>query len=271
MTVDGDSLTFIGTATVLLRLGPFTLLTDPNFLHKGQWTFVGQGLVSRRRTEPAMQPADLPRLNAVVLSHLHGDHFDRIASRELPRDVPILTTAHAAHRLHRRGFRQPVALATWSSETLTDGGATLTVTAVPARHAPGLLASILPPVMGSILEYRAGTDARPLRIYLSGDTILHDDLAQIRDRYPDLDLAVLHLGGTRVLGVLVTLDATQGVRLLNLLRPANTVPVHYDDYGLFHDPLSNFLTEFDQHAPDTALHALRRGETLTLAELAHRR
>ena len=50
MTPDGDSLTFIGTATVLLRLGPFTVLTDPKFLHKGQWTYIGQGPFSKRRT-----------------------------------------------------------------------------------------------------------------------------------------------------------------------------------------------------------------------------
>ena len=28
-----DSLTFIGTATTLIRLGSFTVLTDPSFLH----------------------------------------------------------------------------------------------------------------------------------------------------------------------------------------------------------------------------------------------
>ncbi|MFL6145437.1 MAG: MBL fold metallo-hydrolase [Labedaea sp.] len=264
-----DTVTFIGTATVLIRLGPFTLLTDPNFLHKGQWTFIGQGLVSRRRTEPAAQPADLPHLDAVVLSHLHGDHFDRIAGRELPRDVPILTTPHAARRLDRRGFRQSVALSTWASRTLTDGDATLTVTAVPARHGPGFMAAVLPTVMGSIIEYRAGSGSRPTRIYLSGDTIIHDELAQIRERFPDIDLAVVHLGGTRILGVLVTLDGSGGVDLLELLRPANVLPVHYDDYGLFTDPLSNFIAETRQRKSPAGLHILHRGDTLELASLLH--
>jgi L-ascorbate metabolism protein UlaG (beta-lactamase superfamily) len=109
----GDSLIFVGTATTVLRLGPFALLTDPNFLHRGQWSYFGQGLFSRRRTEPALQPADLPPLTAVVLSHLHGDHFDRIAARELPKDVPTLTTGHAAGRLQRKEFHAPLPLPTW--------------------------------------------------------------------------------------------------------------------------------------------------------------
>jgi hypothetical protein len=47
------SLTFVGTATTVLRLGGFTLLTDPNFLHLGQRAHLGYGMWSRRRTDPA--------------------------------------------------------------------------------------------------------------------------------------------------------------------------------------------------------------------------
>ncbi|MEP7737778.1 hypothetical protein ABKW28_09025 [Nocardioides sp. 31GB23] len=67
------TLRFVGTATTLLDLGPFTVLTDPNFLHQGQRAYLGKGLFSRRLTEPALQPEDLPRLDGVLLSHLHGD------------------------------------------------------------------------------------------------------------------------------------------------------------------------------------------------------
>ncbi len=95
----GRTLEFIGTATCLLRLGPFTLLTDPNFLHRGQRAYLGKGLWSRRLTEPSLQPAGLPPLDLVLLSHLHGDHFDRIARRELDREVPILSTPEASRRL----------------------------------------------------------------------------------------------------------------------------------------------------------------------------
>src|SRR5688500_17213915 len=97
-------LTFVGTATTVIRLGSFTVLTDPNFLHRGQRAYLGKGLWSRRLTEPAIDVGELPPLHAVVLSHLHGDHFDRVARRGLPRDVPLLTTPQAARRLDRYGF-----------------------------------------------------------------------------------------------------------------------------------------------------------------------
>jgi L-ascorbate metabolism protein UlaG (beta-lactamase superfamily) len=75
------SLTWLGTATVLLRWGGLTLLTDPDLLHRGQHAHLGKGLVSRRPTEPALQVDQLPPLDGVVLSHLHGDHFDRGGTR----------------------------------------------------------------------------------------------------------------------------------------------------------------------------------------------
>jgi len=258
------SLTFVGTATTLVRLGGFTVLTDPNFLHRGQWSYFGQGLFSRRRTEPALRPDDLPPLTAVVLSHLHGDHFDRVARRELDRELPVVTTEHAARRLSRAGFRSTAALSTWDSETFTDGDATLRVTAVPARHAAGPVNLLLPQVMGSVLEYHATATAEPLRVYVSGDTVFHDDLASIRERFPRLDLAVVHLGGTRALGVLLSMDDKQGVDLLELLRPAAAVPVHYDDYGLFHSPVTNFLAEVAKRRPPAEVHFLNRGDTLPL-------
>ena len=98
------SIFFIGTATTLIRYAGFTLLTDPNFLHKHDVAKLGYGLRSKRLTNPALEIADLPPLDAIVLSHFHDDHFDRIAARDLPKNVPIVTTPHASRSLKRRDF-----------------------------------------------------------------------------------------------------------------------------------------------------------------------
>src|SRR5436190_1051354 len=98
------AVTFIGTATMLIRTGPFTILTDPNFLHRGERAYIGMGLHTRRRTDPALEIGELPPLDFVVLSHHHGDHFDQIAARQLPKDLPIITEPHSARKLRNEGF-----------------------------------------------------------------------------------------------------------------------------------------------------------------------
>ena len=242
MAPDGDQagrLTFIGTATVLLEVAGFTLLTDPNFLHAGDHAALGGGLRSRRLTDPALTIAQLPPLDAVVLSHHHGDHFDDVAARDLDPDLPIVTTPHAARTLRRQGFRLPVPLRTWQSHTLDNDTARLTITALPGKHAPAPLDRVLPDVMGSMLVFDTGT-GRPFHLYVTGDTLVHDGLHEIRRRYADIDLALVHLGGTRVLGILLTMDADQGIQALRIVRPSAAVPIHYDDYTVFRSPLSDF-------------------------------
>ena len=57
------------------------------------------------------------------------------------------------------------------------------------------------------------------------------------------------------------MDARQGVDLLDLLRPQRTLPVHYDDYGVFKSPLSDFRAEVERRTPPTDVRYLQRGET----------
>jgi L-ascorbate metabolism protein UlaG (beta-lactamase superfamily) len=262
MTGEQDTLTFVGTATTIIRLGGFTLLTDPNFLHRGQRAYLGKGLWSRRVTEPALQPPGLPLLDAVVLSHLHGDHFDRVSRRGLARTQPVLTTPPAARRLRRWGF-ETMGLDPWEIVELTKGDEALTVQALPAVHARGVMGALLPPVMGSLLEHRVRGEVG-LRVYLSGDTLTGDHLSQIAERHPDIDVAVVHLGGTRVLLHTVTMDAEQGVDFLRRIRPRTAVPVHHDDYRVFRSPLSDFLTLVDRAGLATAVRPVDRGQTIPL-------
>ncbi|WP_245707469.1 MBL fold metallo-hydrolase [Pseudonocardia oroxyli] len=124
----------------------------------------------------------------------------------------------------------------------------------------------LPPVMGSIVELvRDGRVA--LRVYVTGDTVSGSFLREVHERYPRLDAMVIHLGGTRIAGLLVTLDARQGADLVALHRPSLTVPVHFDDYDVFRSPLSHFLQEVRDRGL-VGVHPVLRGDTVDLSGAA---
>ncbi len=262
-TLESGSIFFVGTATVVLRYAGFTILTDPNFLHRGDHVHLGYGLRAHRRTEPALTLGELPPLDLVILSHMHEDHFDRVVERDLDKTLPIITTAHAARDLASKGFSHARALETWRSLEVAKGDARLRITAMPGTHGPGPLARLLPPVMGSMLEFGAAGSQTLLRLYISGDTLIHDALREIPRRYPDIDLALLHLGGTRILGLMLTMDAAQGVRALRLIAPRRTIPIHYDDYTVFRSPLGDFKSAVEAAGLADKVTYLDRGETYT--------
>ena len=255
------SVFFVGTATVIIRYAGFTILTDPNFLHAGDHVHLGYGLTAKRLTNPAVEIEDLPPLDFVLLSHLHGDHFDRLAERKLNKATPIVSNRHATSYLEKVGFTKTRTLGTWEPLDVEKGEATLRLTALPGTHGPGPLGAVLPPVMGSMLEFRrAGEEAR-MRMYISGDTLVHDRLKEIPRRFPDIDLAMLHLGGTKVLGIFVTMDAEQGLEAMRIMDARTTIPIHYNDYTRFESPLEEFERAVTSAGLDDRVHYLSHGET----------
>ncbi|MBV9788679.1 MAG: MBL fold metallo-hydrolase, partial [Chloroflexi bacterium] len=256
------SVFFIGTATTLIRYAGFTILTDPNFLHRHEKVHLGYGLSATRLTDPALDIDELPPVDLVVLSHMHEDHFDRVAAERLDRTLPIVTTGHAAKKLKRLGFTRPYALKTWQSQTIRKGDVQLRITAMPGTHGPGLLAALLPPVMGSMLEFESLASGKTLlQIYITGDTLIHDRLKEIPARYPRIDLGLLHLGGTRVMGLLVTMDAEQGVEALKIVDPTIAIPIHYNDYDRFKSPLEDFKRAVLAAGLEQKVRYLNHGET----------
>jgi L-ascorbate metabolism protein UlaG (beta-lactamase superfamily) len=118
--------------------------------------------------------------------------------------------------------------------------------------------------MGSLVELGDTSGDVAHRVYLTGDTLMFDGISEIARRCPDLDLAVVHLGGTTLPGgLVVTMDGRQGADLLETVRPRRAVPVHVDDYTVMKSPLSAFTGEMTRRGLGEMVHVVGRGETGT--------
>lgn len=264
VAVERGSIFFVGTATVIIRYAGFTIVTDPNFLHSGDHVHLGYGITAERQTDPAIDIEEIPpEVDFVLLSHYHGDHFDHLVQERLAKDLPIITTRHAADELSEKGFHETYPLETWETIAISKGDVGLDITSTPGRHGPPLVEKALPPVMGSMLEFKPRGDNTVLQFYITGDTVMYDELEEIPEQYPQIDLALMHLGGTKILGVLLTMDAEQGVEAVRLFDADTSIPIHYNDYEVFQSPLSDFEEAVAEAGLEERVAYLDHGDTYT--------
>jgi Beta-lactamase superfamily domain len=167
---ENTSLFFVGTATTILEWEGIRIMTDPNFLHAGDHVHLGPGVTGTRKTNPAVDIHDLPRVDAVLLSHYHADHFDELVEKSLRRDLPIITTPHAKSCLQSKGedenFKEVYDLDFFQSVMVdiikngqTGEQPAIKVTGMPGKHVPpgplsvaNDLLKAVPPTNGWMVE-----------------------------------------------------------------------------------------------------------------------
>lgn len=187
------AVTWIGHATVLAQLGGLNLLTDPIFSERASpVSFAGP----RREQPPGVALADLPRIDAVLVSHNHYDHLDLASCRALaaqPGGSPLFVVPLGlADWFRRRGVERVVELDWWQQHTL-DG---VDIALVPAQHwsARGL-ADRMKTLWGGFAVF-----APDCQLFFAGDTGYSRDFADIRERFAErqrdggFDIALIPIG-----------------------------------------------------------------------------
>ena len=185
-------ITHIGGPTTLVEVDGWWLLTDPTFDPAGGHYDFGWGTSSTKMTGPSVAVADLPPIDAVLLTHdHHGDNLDTAGRALLPEVPAVITTTSGAQRLR---LSHGTGLAVGRSTTLrTAGKPALEVVATPARHGPPLSRPIVGDVIGFALR-RPGTNQTLL--WITGDTVLHRPVRHAA-KTMTIDVMLLHTGGVR--------------------------------------------------------------------------
>ena len=254
------STTWVGHATVLLEMDGVRLLTDPMLRRR-------VGPLRRLVPTPALE--QLCHLDAILLSHLHQDHFDVPSLELLDPETPILVPRGAEHWLTRAGFQDVRGMEPGDTVRVAD----LRVTAVPARHSapryPFLRHDLS---LGFVIAGRH-------EVYFPGDTGLFDGMASISRH---LDLAFIPIGGW---GLRVPeedhLDPLRAAQALALLRPRVAIPVHWGTYQLsglslapsfrrLEEAPRQFVDHAHAYAPEVLTVRLSPGQSVDVAAVLER-
>ncbi|MFH8491230.1 MBL fold metallo-hydrolase [Streptomyces longisporoflavus] len=222
-----------GGPTALFEYGGLRFLTDPTF--DGPGDHQAPAIVLTKTAAADGSPADLGRVDVVLLSHdEHADNLDT-SGRALIADVPLtLTTPGGGERLGQSA----TGLADWQAVELErrDGGpGPVTVTGVPAIHGPGPREEV-EPIAGQVVGFVLTGEGLPT-VYVSGDNASLDAVKEIAERFAPVDTVLLFAGAPRFPdvfdGELIVLDSARAARAATILDAGRVVPVHYDSWAHF--------------------------------------
>jgi len=228
---DEPSITWIGHATLLIRLDGLTILTDPNWSDRASpFTFVGP----RRLSPPGLAFEELPKVDVVVISHDHYDHLD-------------IRTVQRLAATHDPLFVVPLGLKAW----FADNGMTrveerdwwervehrgVAFVCTPAQH----FAQRTLWDQNTRLWATWAVLGPSRRLYFSGDTGYFAGFKEIGARLGPFDLAAIAIGAYLPTAMMrpVHVDPEEAVQAAEDVRARVVLGIHWGTFDLSDEPLA---------------------------------
>ncbi|WP_196209771.1 MBL fold metallo-hydrolase [Citrobacter sp. Res13-Sevr-PEB04-36] len=221
------NITQIRNATLHITFGDKTFLVDPMLAPKGAYPGFAGTARAEIRNPTVELPVDIDTLlnvDALIVTHLHEDHWDEYAARVVPKDKPIyVQNDQDAQVLRGQGFTQLSVL----TENTTLGDITLRKTdgqhGSDRAYAVPQMAERLGDACGVIFQH-----ADEKTLYLVGDTIWRDEVeANMQTFQPDV--VVLNAGFAHVIGFGPIIMGTEDVLKTHFVLPeAQIVATHME-------------------------------------------
>jgi L-ascorbate metabolism protein UlaG (beta-lactamase superfamily) len=210
-------LQLIRNATVRLNYRNHIFLTDPYFAER----FGGLSYAGITRSPLAELPFPvgeiLAGVDTVIVSHLHSDHFDKVAQLAIPKEMPLICQAEDEAAVGKRGFKNVHPI----SQGLHWKG--IEIQRVIGKHGSGPVMEEMGTASGFLLQ----APNEPL-LYWAGDTILCDEvLAVLTEKQPKVVLT--HSCGAQWGDhVKIVMDDEQTISICKLLPDSIIIAIHMD-------------------------------------------
>jgi len=230
---------WLGHATVLLKIEGVTVLTDPVFSIRAGVNLGPLTIGVKRIVEPALEIEQLPRIDLVLLSHAHMDHFDIPSLRVLEHPRTQVVTARATSDLLRVGRYARVQEAGWG-ESVEAGP--LTVRALQVNHWGARMRT---DVWRGYNGYVIASGRR--RVLFAGDTAATD----LFRHAGGADLAIMPIGAYNP-WIRYHCNPEQALAMADDARADRILPVHHKTFHLSREPVDEPIARLIEAAGNAA-------------------
>ena len=251
---------WIGHATVLINFFGIKILTDPVLFPRIGIRLPGWTIGPKRLTAPALKFHELPRIDLILLSHAHFDHFDLRTLHRFDKDTSVITAPNTADLLRWTRFRNVTELRWGETKVLNIGSqrqASIAISAFEVKHwGARKQRDDHRGYDGYVIE-RNGR-----RILFGGDTAMMDNFAKLRQ---PIDLAIMSIGAYNP-WIHSHCTPEQAVEMATAAGARFIMPVHHQTFRLSFEPLREPIERFQAALRNTPQRiALREiGETFVL-------
>ena len=252
---------WIGHATVLINFFGIKILTDPVLFPRIGIRLPGFTIGPKRLTAPALEFHELPKIDVVLLSHAHFDHFDLRTLHCFDENTSVITAPETRDLLRWTRLRDITELRCRERKSLKTAAGDVNILAFPVKHwGARKQRDMHRGYNGYVLE-RNGR-----RILFAGDTALTNSFAELRQD-GTIDLAIMSIGAYNP-WIRSHCTPEQAIEMANAAGAQFITPVHHQTFRLSFEPLREPIERFQAALKDTpARIALREiGETFVLPQ-----
>lgn len=224
------TVTWIGHSTLLIQIDGMNILTDPIWSDRcSPVQFAGP----KRHVKPGVKLEDLPKIDAIIISHNHYDHLDRMTLEHFGNDPMYFVPLGIGEFLVDLDITNYEEMDWWDELTLND----LKFACVPAQHFSnrGMFDRNKTLWSGWVLKGDTQT------IYFAGDTGYFPGFAEIGEKYGPITVAALPIGAyiPRWFMSPVHVSPQEAVQAFLDIKAEYFIPIHWGTFELADEPLDN--------------------------------
>jgi L-ascorbate metabolism protein UlaG (beta-lactamase superfamily) len=260
---DGEvTAAWIGHATVLINFFGINILTDPVLFARIGIRLPGFTIGPKRLTAPALEFHELPKIDVVLLSHAHFDHFDLRTLHRFDETTCVVTAPNTADLLRWTRLRDVTELRWGEEKSLNTSAGAVTISAFQVKHwGARKQRDAYRGYNGYVMKSRSRGRRR---ILFGGDTAMTNTFAELSQHGP-VDLAIMSIGAYNP-WIQSHCTPEQAIEMANAADARFVMPVHHQTFRLsfepFREPIERFQAALSNTPERIALREI--GETFVL-------